>query len=69
MDKVVIKVPDTIQEPIRVLVGGVSITEPMGVTELTDLLAMALRDRLNDKRHHGEGGNFYGATHHITTPG
>ena len=49
--------------------GGVPITEPMGVTELQDVLRMALRARLLDKRQHGEGGNFYGATDNITALG
>ncbi len=73
MDDLTIKVPGSIHEAIEVQWAGQPLTEPMGVTELKDLLAMALRQRVMDKRTagepEGEGGNFYGATDHIASPG
>ena len=73
MDDLTIKVPGSIHEAIEVHWAGQSITEPMGVTELRDLLGMALRQRVMDKRKagepEGERGNFYGATDHNAAHG
>ncbi len=73
MQDLTIKVPGSIHEAIEVHWAGQPITEPMGATELRDLLAMALRQRVMDKRKagdlEGERGNFYGATDYIASPG
>lgn len=62
MHELTIKVPASIHEAIEVWSGAQLITEPLGVTELKQLLAMTLRHRLMEKRNAGEGGNFHGAT-------
>ena len=73
MDELVIRVPGSIHEAIEVHWAGQLITEPMGVTELKDLLGMALRQRVMDKRRagepEGEGGSFYEATDHKSAHG
>lgn len=73
MDDLIIKVPGSIHEAIEVHWAGQLIIEPMGTTELRDLLGMALRQRVMDKRRagepEGEGGNFYGATDHNAAHG
>ncbi len=63
MDALTITIPRTVHEPIVVVWAGQPLDgEPMGVTEIKALLAMALRDRVIQKRQHDDGGNFYGST-------
>ena len=70
MHELIIKVPATITKSIEVSWGASDpITEPLGVTEIKDILVMALRDRLNMKRAHQDEVNFYGATDTDATHG
>lgn len=70
MHELTIKVPSSITLPIEVEWGADGlINEPLGKTEILDILNMTLRVRVLAKRAAGDERNFYGATDTDTAHG